>query len=131
MSSRYTKTNVSPLQTVSMRRWKACAAFLRPKGVRRNSKRSNGVMVAALLMSAGEDCGACKLRGKVLNVWDCVFVRHGYIIQSSIVTTRSPAARALWHHMQRRRPRTVRSPDDAHFLHNVELCFGHCKFVRW
>ena len=38
---------------VSISRWKAWAAFLSPKGVRRNSKRPNGVITAVLWTSSG------------------------------------------------------------------------------
>ena len=40
-----------PRVTWSMKRWKLCAAFLSPKGIRTNSKRPNGVMTAVFGMS--------------------------------------------------------------------------------
>ena len=42
-----------PQKTWSMNRWKVCAAFLRPKGIRTNSNRPNGVVMAVLGMSSG------------------------------------------------------------------------------
>ena len=52
MSSKYTKRNSSrPRQTWSINLWKACAAFLSPKGILRNSKRPNGVITAVFGMS--------------------------------------------------------------------------------
>ena len=41
------------LEHECMRRWKVCAAFLRPKGIRINSKRPKGVTTAVLGMSTG------------------------------------------------------------------------------
>ena len=36
-----------------MKRWKDMPAFFNPKGMRRNSKRPNGVMIAVFFTSEG------------------------------------------------------------------------------
>ena len=51
MSSRYVNTNGRSSNTWSIIRWKVCPAFRRPKGMRRNSHKPKGVVMAVLGMS--------------------------------------------------------------------------------
>lgn len=52
-------------QTSSMNLWNACAAFLRPNGIRRNSNRPNGVMTAVFGTSSGVT-GIYRIQGRSL-----------------------------------------------------------------
>ncbi len=51
-SSKKEKTNSRPIKILSLSRWKACAAFLRPKAMNKNSHNPNGVAIAVFWMSS-------------------------------------------------------------------------------
>ena len=52
ISSKYTNTNGRCRNKRSIRRWNVCAAFFSPKGMKRYSKRPNGVHMAVFDISA-------------------------------------------------------------------------------
>ena len=87
-----------------MKHWKDMPAFFNLKGIRRNSKRPNGVMIAVFFTSEGwtldrylvvallqvelaEDGGPCQAAGDVCHVGEGVAVILGDQVQAVEIAT--------------------------------------------
>ena len=121
ISSRYTKTKSSPLQTVPPIAEKL-ALRSSDQMVSEGTQEAEwcddcsladvfcsyrNLVVATYQVDHRENRSTRELRVKVLYVWHRIAVGRRDVIEASVVATRSPTAGVLRHHVQGKRPRTV------------------------
>ena len=94
-----------------MKRWNVIPAFFSPKGIQRNSKRLNGVMMAVFFTSEGwtgiaplevelaEHLGPCQTAGDVHHVGEGVAVSFRDEVEAVEITAWPPRTVTLLDHV--------------------------------
>ena len=81
------------------------------------------LVVAFYEIQLGEDGGSVEAGGKVLEVGKRVAVRGGGEVKAAVIATGSPRAVRLWYQVERRRPGTVGTADNARRFQLVKFVF--------
>ncbi|CAH8430488.1 unnamed protein product [Schistosoma intercalatum] len=64
-------------------------------------------------------------------MWDRVTIRNGLIIQTAVVTTRTPVLVFLWYHVQRRGRRTYGLSNNPKLHHVFKFSLSCLQLVWW